>query len=122
MLDASAVLCLLNHEPGHDVVAELLSEARLGVVNLAEVYTKLIDSGLTEGEATDAVDLLGVPIEPYDSELALLTARLRAHTRKLGLSPGERSCLAVALRLGAVAVTADGSWKKQSLCPVKVVR
>ena len=48
-----------------------------------------------------------VPFGPAD---AVAAARLRAPTRALGLSLGDRACLAVALRFGTAALTADRAW------------
>ena len=46
VVDACAILALINREPGHNVVLELLKKAendsvivRMHVVNLCEVYT-----------------------------------------------------------------------------------
>ena len=46
VLDASALLALLNNEPGADkLTPELLSNATSSTVNLAEVQTKLVSEG-----------------------------------------------------------------------------
>lgn len=44
VLDASAVLALLNDEPGANLVAEALPSSRLGAANLAEVIGKLVEA------------------------------------------------------------------------------
>src|SRR5204863_8283095 len=44
VLDASAILALINNEPGADEVAEALPESVLSTVNLAEVIGKLVDA------------------------------------------------------------------------------
>ena len=111
-LDASAVLALLNQEPGHEEVSALISRSILGSVNLCEVLGKLIDAGIVEADAREAVELLGVPIIPFDAEMALAAAALRPHTRTLGLSLGDRSCLALALARGATVVTTERAWAK----------
>ncbi|ADV81185.1 PIN domain-containing protein [Terriglobus saanensis] len=41
VLDTSAVLALLDEEPGSDIVQELLFDAAISTVSLAEIYTKL---------------------------------------------------------------------------------
>jgi len=43
-------------------------------------------------------------------EDAVTIGRLRPATRGLGLSLGDRACLALGLRLGLPALTADGAW------------
>lgn len=55
VLDASALLAILNQEPGADkLTPELLSTAVSGTVNLAEVQGKLVDRGLGPGDAWEA--------------------------------------------------------------------
>lgn len=48
VLDASALLALLNQEQGSDVVAASIPEAIISTVNLSEVISKLVDAGLPE--------------------------------------------------------------------------
>ncbi len=40
---------------------------------------------------------------------ALIAGALRTSTRSLGLSLGERACLALAIELNAIAMTSDGA-------------
>jgi hypothetical protein len=49
VLDATAVLALLNDEPGARTVASLLSQAVINTVNLAEVVGKLAEAGMPKG-------------------------------------------------------------------------
>ena len=123
VLDASAVLALLNQEPGHNKVAPLLSQSVLSSINLCEVLGKLIDAGIAASEANQTVGLLGMPIVPFDAVLALTTAELRTDTRSLGLSLGDRSCIALARNRDATADTAERLWSKLKLgVPIEVIR
>ncbi len=45
VLDASALLCLLQDEKGHRV-AEALPKAQIGAVNFSEAFGKLVEAGL----------------------------------------------------------------------------
>jgi len=47
VLDASAILALLNNEPGSDQVTNVLTEAVISSVNLSEVVARLADSGVS---------------------------------------------------------------------------
>jgi PIN domain nuclease of toxin-antitoxin system len=47
----------------------------------------------------------------FDIDLARRTGVLRAATAKLGLSLGDRACLALAQREGAPVYTADRHWR-----------
>jgi ribonuclease VapC len=54
---------------------------------------------------------LPVAIVEADQGLATIAGRLRAVTAEAGLSLGDRFCLALALRDGLPALTADKTWR-----------
>lgn len=110
VLDASAILCLLFSEVGADRVATVVDGAALSAVNYAEILSKLIERGVDPADAVAKVQELPFALVPLDRDLAEIAARLRPVTRAAGLSLGDRCCLALALRHGAVAVTADRAW------------
>ena len=112
VLDASAVLALLNREPGQDRVEALLADSVICAVNYCEVLGKLIEAGLSEVNARECVDLLGIEVIGFDAELASLSASLRSRTKKLGLSLGDRSCLALGIARRHTVVTAEKSWAR----------
>ncbi len=112
VLDASAVLALLNQETGKERVEAVLADSCIGAVNYCEVLGKLIDAGLSEQDARESVELLNVEVVDFDVDLARLAAVLRSTTKKLGLSLGDRSCLALALSRRNTAVTAERIWAK----------
>ena len=123
ILDASAVLAVLNGETGAAVVLPLLAESALTTVNLAEVGTKLLDAGMTEAAAIAAVNGLGIAeIAPFAESLAWEAARLRLPTKPFGLSLGDRACLALAAQRKLPAVTADKEWAKLPFCKVVIIR
>lgn len=110
VLDASALLAVVGSERGAERVLAHLSGARMSAVNLAEVLGKLTDLGMPLEFARDLVERLGPDIEPLDEAQAVDVAALRRPTRGLGLSIGDRSCLALAADRGVPAVTADRAW------------
>ena len=110
VLDASALLALLNNETGADLVRELLPDALISTVNLAEVVTRLSLLGMPGEQIREVLTLLGLNIEPFEEEQAFRTGLLAAQTHSLGLSLGDRACLALASATGATAVTADRVW------------
>lgn len=112
VLDSSAVLAMLNEEPGAERVAAALTSAVIGAVNLAEVVTKLRESGLDQAEADEVVGLFNLDIRPLTAKQAIAIGHLRPATRSLGLSLGDRACLALAAELGTAALTADRDWAK----------
>ena len=111
VLDASALLALLNAESGSQEVAERLSEAAVSAVNLSEVVAKLSERGVPESEIRTALDGLGLEIVAFDETTAYRAGLLRRVTRPAGLSLGDRACLALALQLEAPVFTTDRSWK-----------
>jgi ribonuclease VapC len=115
VLEASALLALINAEPGCDVVAAALPAASISVVNLVEVVTKMIDIGISRRDAwAEAEDLVPVVFD-FGVELGRRTANLRAATRSLGLSFGDRACLALAEQLHLPALTADQAWRNLAI-------
>ena len=111
VLDASALLALLNDEPGADLVASALAQASVSAVNYSEVVAKLADSGMPEDAIREALDGLGLDVVAFDSECALAAGLLRPVTKALGLGLGDRACLALSKSKGAVALTTDRVWQ-----------
>jgi|APFEC2959095171_1045051.scaffolds.fasta_scaffold00016_21 ribonuclease VapC len=123
ILDASAVLAVLNGEPGADFVNDRLSESGLSVVNAVEVGTRLVDAGMTPAAAREAISLLGLETIPFDTDLAHLAVGLRPLTAAAGLSLADRACLGTAIRHKAIALTSDKAWSRVDPgCAVEQIR
>ncbi|MDE2446893.1 MAG: type II toxin-antitoxin system VapC family toxin [Alphaproteobacteria bacterium] len=110
VLDSSAVLALLWDEPGGDLVAEHLDGAVMSTVNYAEVLTKIIDRGIDEKRAKLFLASLAIETITFDKFQAETSSQLRSQTRQLGLSLGDRACLALAMSKGWPALSADKAW------------
>lgn len=110
VLDASAVLAALQGEPGGLDVEAQLERAALSGVNLAEVLQRSLARGVVVEGIREDLEALGLTILPFTVEDADAVAKLWLATHKLGLSLGDRACLALAARLGVPAVTADRAW------------
>ena len=123
VLDSSALLCVLNGEAGGDRVAQALPSAVIGAANLAEVVTKLRERGLSAEEVEEVLGGLHLDVRPLTSAQAYATGHFRPATRGLGLSLGDRACLALAAALGAPALTADQAWGRAEVdVTVEVIR
>ena len=123
-LDASAVLALLNQEPGAEQVADALSEdATISAVNLSEVVAKLADRGFPENEIRETLGHLSLNVTDFDPGSAFAAGLLRPTTRAAGLSLGDRACLALAGASSRTALTADRSWAALAMdVQVKTIR
>jgi ribonuclease VapC len=117
VLDASALLALLNAEPGADGVETAMAAngAVMSIVNWAEVLSKAAETGVAPEAVRERLERAGVlgallRIEPVTEEDAATIARLRPLTRAAGLGLGDRACLALAKRLGVPTVTMDRAW------------
>lgn len=110
VLDASAALAYLRREPGAERVQSVLGRAVLSSVNSAEAAQKLLELGEDERVVRASLDHLGIEIADFDLPQAMVAASLRRETRALGLSLGDRGCLALAKVRGLSVLTADRAW------------
>jgi ribonuclease VapC len=111
VLDASALLAMLQSEPGNARVLEILDHCAMHTVNLAEVIGKLVRCGLPLERAEALLGELHLRMEPRLDEAGKCGGLLGTR-RDLGLSLGDCVCLTTAACAGAVAVTADRQWKE----------
>jgi PIN domain nuclease of toxin-antitoxin system len=62
-------------------------------------------------------------VEPFTAHQARIAGTLIQRIRSLGLSLGDRACLALAIELDAPVYTTDRLWKKLKLgIPIHVLR
>ncbi|ESQ90075.1 hypothetical protein ABAC460_09920 [Asticcacaulis sp. AC460] len=115
VLDSSAVLALLWREKGCDIVETYLRDAMISTINLAEVYTKCTERSVDPGVVASVLAKQSVTIVDFSAPQALLAGKLRQQTKALGLSLGDRACLAVAMMERATVVTADKPWANVGL-------
>ena len=129
VLDASALLAVLNDEEGIEIVTEAIANgAAVSVVNWAEVLSKVAERGAEP--ATAAAELRraegsrrALTIEPLTAADCIEIARLRLLTKRQGLSLGDRACLVLAARLDVPALTADRAWADADVeAEVRVIR
>ncbi|MGL5796056.1 MAG: type II toxin-antitoxin system VapC family toxin [Waterburya sp.] len=108
VLDASAILALLNNETGADRVQSILENAPcvMSVVNWSEVARKLLGKDLAVKPIAESLQAVGLEFKSFDYGLAVATAQILAPP----LSLGERACLSLAATLGAIALSADQIW------------
>lgn len=124
VLDASAILALVQEEPGSDIVADAMAEgAEICAINLSEVVAKLAESGSIEEVIRTSLARLSMTVVDFDEKLAFQAGMLRPTTRHLGLSLGDRACIALARERDSTIITADRAWATLSLGPtIRIIR
>ncbi len=121
VFDASAVLALVRSEPEAPSVRDYIGRAAISAVNLHEVVKDMLDSGLKEPMIHDILSELRLDVYDHDADDAYLGAALHAQTKKYGRGLGDRTCLALAVKLGVPALTTDREWKKVKVTDLKIV-
>lgn len=124
VLDASALLTLLNNEPGTEIVAQALRQGvAMSAVNFSEVVGKLRESGIALDEVIEILEPLNIQIVAFTVAHATRAGDLRLETKPSGLSLGDRACLALAEEMGALALTADREWRGVTIgVTIQVIR
>jgi PIN domain nuclease of toxin-antitoxin system len=110
VLDASALLAVMQAETGADKVEARIEQACISAVNLSEAVAKLAERGISEDFISTSLAGLELDVRPFDHEQAQSAGFLRVATRSLGLSLGDRACLALARQLNCTALTTDSVW------------
>lgn len=118
VLDASALVAYARDEPGARMVAaRLRSSGRVLVsaVNWAEAAGKLREYRMTPAILRQGLAAVETEIVPFAEADADIVGELTPRSRLLGLSLGDRACLALALSMKATALTAEQSWSRLDL-------
>jgi ribonuclease VapC len=122
VLDSSAILAEINGEPGQEVVSRHRQTGVMSTVNFSEVLSKLSEqpqfAGIPPVKLLDALVTI-----PFDRKQAIIAGELRPRTRHLGLSFGDRACLALAMQRNSPVLTADRKWASLNLgIEIKLIR
>jgi PIN domain nuclease of toxin-antitoxin system len=123
VVDSSAVLAVLQDEPGAEAARLALPQSVVSAINYAEVIAKLVE----RGDSVDVAEFLMAQLEceviDVTADRALGAGRIHERTRGRGISMGDRFCLALAEELGLPVVTGDRRWKDLGLpLDVRLIR
>jgi PIN domain nuclease of toxin-antitoxin system len=123
VLDASALLAVLNVEPGAEIVEKALADAVISAVNYSEVLKKTIE----RCQSTDPVFALmngwPIPVIPFDEAFAAASASLYPQTKQHGLSFADRACLALGIQRNCKVLTSERRMALPTLSiKVKLIR
>ncbi len=112
VLDASAIIAFLQGEPGSELVQLALQSQHCVVTaaNHAEIIAKSLDRGVSPDAIQTILAELAYVVIDIKAVDGIQAGYMRAATRAVGLSLGDRLCLAVAQRLKALVLTADRPW------------
>ena len=119
VLDASAILAVLQRERGHAQVVPHLKGGIISAVNYSEVLKKAIENGGALAKTRLILASFTLVIVPFDEPLAAKAAELWPVAKPLGLSFADRACLALGLDRNAQVLTADTRLAGADL-PVKI--
>lgn len=125
VLDASAILALIKIEQGSEIVEEIAPISMMSAVNFSEAVSEMNTKlGMDIVEAQNAVCDLVSQIIPFDIEQAVLAGSLKKNTKSLGLSLGDRACIALGIIYNARIYSADRIWAKieEPNCKIVIIR
>ena len=112
VLDSTALIAVMQLEPGHQRVAAILEKSAISAVNLAETVHKLVQRGSPTDGIRGSLAHLELAVEDWTEDLAYRSTEFTQFTKSHGLSLGDRACLTLAKQLHATAVTADRAWRR----------
>ena len=109
-------MAVINREAGAEMLTpQIMNAAATSTVNLAEVHGKLLHRGFSPDDAWAAANGVVHEAVVFTAEHAKIAGDLIIQTRTLGLSLGDRACLALGIALRVPVYTADWSWKNLKL-------
>jgi PIN domain nuclease of toxin-antitoxin system len=115
LLDTSAIIALLKSEPGYEKLESVLATSAISAANLAELVTVLSRSGVNEEEIDEIANNIVPQVIPLSQEIAILSGKLNNQTRSLGLSLGDRICIATGIALSLPIYTTDKIWQELNI-------
>lgn len=113
ILDASALLALINQEKGGDLVKSVLPDASISAVNFAEVLGIMVARhNIPLQNAKEALDELIKAVIPFTKDQAHIMTEIDIINmkEKLNLSLADRACIATGIFCNLPIYTADKQW------------
>ena len=119
VLDSSALIALINDEPGSERVKRALSGSIMSAVNVSEVVAVLIRLSMPQDKIHTVITNLVHAVIPFNDEQAYVAGYLYAETQVKGLSFGDRACLSLGKAKNMPVLTSDRKWGEVN-CGVNV--
>jgi len=121
LLDASAIIALIQKETGYKEVDDILPISSISTVNFAELVTSLVKKNVTTEDIDIIIDNIIPEIIPFSHEVSIKTGKLLSLTKPYGLSLGDRACIATALHHNKeIIYTADKAWANLDIPNLKI--
>lgn len=108
LLDTSAVIALLNKEDGYREVENIFGNSSISSVNLSELVSVLVRSGVKEID--EIITNLVPDVIEFSEKIAIEAGKLSKITKDYGLSLGDRACIATGIYYGMTIYTSDKIW------------
>ena len=124
ILDASALLAIIQEEVGSEVIKPLLKLSVMSAVNVTEALSVLQRTNITPAEGLSLITDIISSILPFDLEQAEQAAKLHPLVQSKGLSLADRACIALGIQLHLPIYTADKVWAELQLngAEIKLIR
>ena len=115
ILDASALLALIQEETGAEIIKPLLKFSVMSAVNVTETLSVLQRTNISPEEGRTLITDIITTIVPFDLEQAEQVAKLHPLVQPQGLSLADRACIALGIKLQIPIYTADRIWAELKL-------
>ena len=115
ILDASALLALIQEETGAEIIKPLLKFSVMSAVNVTETLSVLQRTNISPEEGLTLITDIVTTIVPFDLEQATQVAKLHPLVQPQGLSLADRTCIALGMKLQIPIYTADRIWDELKL-------
>ena len=123
VLDASAIIAVLNSEPGEDLVLGSMANGLISAVNYSEVVKKAVERLQERTPIPALLRSYWIEIVPFDEDQAIAAGELFGPTKQLGLSFADRACLALGIQRKCKVLTSESRMAEVTLpITVKLIR
>lgn len=123
ILDSSTLIAFILGEPHAVDEDDILADAAISSVNLAEVIATLVLKGTPENLAVETAGDFGLKVLPFDAKAAAIAGILIPKARPLNIGLGDCACIATGMARGATIYTADRDWLKLDVdADIKLIR
>ena len=119
VLDASALLAFMFREAGHESVGAAFAAGCMSTVNLSEVLARFARDGHPVDAVLSSIEKTALEFVDFSRAHAAIAGGLADAGQSVGLSLGDRACIALAIERKLPVLTADRAWLRIAL-PIRV--